>query len=436
MSTWETLETTFKKFVSRPSPQPPFVGPITAIDGDPVVAGSAFMAEASYFSVRLVEMRLAEGGRYFSEYLPMGVCVAEYTYGAARRRVPLVLSNETVKAMLGDTGKGLGRVEITDMPVVRQTPFKKDNLALFVGLFRMQYSDIAKSVLQMAADVSNELGGLAVGAGIKMAEKLYDRVSNLFQLDGVQARFAFLDGMALKKSGYVLVSGPLPADVDPTEFVVEKSRLALRGGAKTRSLDAIDYCLIAIEQWDSLFPKNGDGAAALRALAGLPFHSCWQKVASLLAARKPDEAEQALLVLRAELISSPDLTEDDRLLAVAGYDAAYTKFAGPLLAKPEIAAQKTRGFRSATPLTGLKTEAIKRKPRDPATAAALDAIVGDLQRPAGGDGGGDDLARANALLARTFTALRQPLAEARAQGAGAAALADALAVGTTVGSAR
>jgi hypothetical protein len=242
--------------------------------------------------------------------------------------------------------------------------------------------------------------------------------------------------MALKQSGYVLVSGPLPADVDAADFMVENSRLALRRGAKTRSLDAIDYCLIAIEQKDSLFQKNEDGGAALRALAGLPIHSYWQKVASLLAARNPDEAEQALLVLRAEVISSPDLTEDDRLLAIAGYDVAYTKFAGPLLAKPGIPTQTTRGFRSATPLTGLKTEAAKRQKRDPATAAALDAIVRDLQRPAGEDGGGDDLARADAVLARTFTALRQPLAEARARGAGAAALADALAVGTTVGSAR
>jgi hypothetical protein len=49
-----------------------------------------------------------------------------------------------------------------------------------------------------------------------------------FQLNGVQARFALLDGMALKKSGYVLVSGPLPADVDPTDFTVDNSRLTVR----------------------------------------------------------------------------------------------------------------------------------------------------------------------------------------------------------------
>ena len=167
-------------------------------------------------------------------------------------------------------------------------------------------------------------------------DSCHDRVSDLFKLNGVQARFALLDGMALKKSGYVLVSGPLPADVDPADFTVDNSRLAIRSGARTRSLDAIDYCLIAIEQKDSLFPNDGDGNAELRALAGLPFHSYWQKVASLLAARKPDDAEQALLVLRAEVISSPDLTENDRLLAIGGYDVAYTKFAGSLLAKPAM----------------------------------------------------------------------------------------------------
>jgi hypothetical protein len=123
----------------------------------------------------------------------------------------------------------------------------------------------------------------------------------------------------------------------------------------------------------------------LRALAVLPFHSHWRTVASLLAARKPGEAEQALRVLPAEVISSPDLTENDRLLAIGGYDVAYTKFAAPLLAKPG-GAQITRGFRSATPLTELKAEALKRQKHDPATAAALDAIVLDLQRPAGGGG--------------------------------------------------
>jgi hypothetical protein len=259
-----------------------------------------------------------------------------------------------------------------------------------------------------------------LGAGSKIAAKVYDRVSGLFNLNDVQARFAFLDGMALKQSGYVLVSGPLPDEVDPVDFIVKNSRLELRPGAKTASLDKIDYCLIAIEQRDSLF----EAGAELRELAGLPFHAHWRTVASLLAQRKAAEAEGALLTLRAEVIASPDLTEQDRLIAIGGYDVAYTKFAQPLLAKAGGAGLVTRGLRSGTPVTGLKAEAKGREKSDPATAAALNAIVLDLQRAPANYGDPD------AALVEAFSVLRAPLAKARTDGARAAILANALSVGT------
>jgi hypothetical protein len=421
---WSALKSGFAAFKSRPSPRPPFIGPVAQRSGDSLVSGRAFAADASYFGVRLVEMRLAEGAKYFSEFLPMGVCIAEYTFGTERRRIPLVLSNETVQTMLGGVGAKVGRVELADIPVVRRAPVKEDNLALFVGLFRMPFSDIARSVLQLAADVSEELGGPALGASTKVAAKLYDRVSGLFKLNDVQARFAYLDGMALKQSGYVLVSGPLPADLDPTDFVVENSRLSLRPGAKSASLDKLDYCLIAIEQRDSLFTSG----AELRGLAGLPFHARWRNVTSLLAQRKSAEAEEALLALRAEVVASPDLTEEDRLIAVGGYDVAYAKYAQPLLAKAGGLDIRTRGLRSGTPVTALRAEANARAKSDAATAAALNAIVLDLQRAPSNPNTAAD-ARADTILAETFSTLREPLSKARSQGARASILANALSVG-------
>src|ERR1700731_1099433 len=135
---WNRVKDLVEKFASRPSPQPPFFGHVSTASEDGFVVGRAFVPEASYFSVRLVDMRLAEGGKYFVNYLPLGICVAEYTYGFERRRAPLVLSNETVRQMLGEAGKNdPGHVQFANMPVVRRAPVKEDNLALFVGLFRM-----------------------------------------------------------------------------------------------------------------------------------------------------------------------------------------------------------------------------------------------------------------------------------------------------------
>ena len=129
-----------QQFISRPSREPFFAGSVAAAASDNLVDGREFIPEASYFSVRMVEMRLAEGGRYFTEFLPLAVCVAEYTYGAERRRVPLVLSNEKVRQMLGDAGGDPGHVQFTNIPLVSRAPVKADDLALFVGLFQMPYS--------------------------------------------------------------------------------------------------------------------------------------------------------------------------------------------------------------------------------------------------------------------------------------------------------
>jgi len=72
--------------------------------------------EASYFRVKLVEMRLAEGGKYFVDF---------FAVRCLRRRIHIrdrtatrsnVLSNETVKQMLGDTGGTVGHVRFTNIP--------------------------------------------------------------------------------------------------------------------------------------------------------------------------------------------------------------------------------------------------------------------------------------------------------------------------------
>jgi hypothetical protein len=433
--TWNQIKAAVDEFISRPSPQPPFTGAIAATAGDSLAVDREFVPEASYFSVRLVDMRLAEGGKYFVDFLPLGVCIAEYTFGAERRRVPLVLSNETVKQMLGDAGGRPGLVHFTNMPVVRQAPVKHDNLALFVGLFRLPYNDIARSVLQLAADVSEELGGAALGSGTRVAAKLYDRVADIFKLSTVQPRFAFLDGMALKKSGYLLVSGPLPPGIRAADLVVENSRLELRGDRHTRPSAEFDYCLLAIEQRDSLFPSlppsdAKSASAMLVALSGLPFHERWRRVGTLLAQRKGTEAEEALLMLRAEVIASPDLSEEDRLIAIGGYDVAYAQYEQSLMAKAGGAGPATRGFRSGTPATGLKAVAAARGQQgDHATATALNKIALYLQTEGsvGSPPSGENMDK---VLAKAFSGLRPVMATAREKGLRAVTLANALSIGT------
>ena len=225
--------------------------------------------------------------------------------------------------------------------------------------------------------------------------------------------------------------GPLPKDIKPADFIVRNGRLQMQRAPGELPGD-LDYCVLAIEQRDSLFPEAGAPQSArpsamLGALSGLPFHERWRGVASLLARRKLQEAEDGLLTLRSEVVASPDLSEEDRLVAIGAYDIAYRAYEQPLMAGPGGA---TRGARSDTPETGLRFIAAERDAAgDPATAKALTAIALELQT-AQGDGTAPTEEQADEVFAHAAAALHDPMRRARRAGVRSATLANAVSVGT------
>jgi len=122
-TTWEQFKANVNKFISRPSPQPPFSGPVEA-EGENGLAIGRDSSQRLAISALIGRNAAGRSGKYFVDFLPLGVCVAEYTYGTERRRVPIVLSNETVKQMLGDTGGTVGHVRFTNIPIVQRVPIE------------------------------------------------------------------------------------------------------------------------------------------------------------------------------------------------------------------------------------------------------------------------------------------------------------------------
>lgn len=350
---WQGLERAVGNWISHPS-EKPFNDRVKAEPGEGIIAvGQDFVPEASYFSVRLVEMNLAEGGRYFTEFLPLGVCLSEYTIGAERQRKPMILSNDTIADQLKGSGAKPGFVEYKNMYAVRRAPVKADNLSLFVGLFRMPYNDLAKEVLQIAADVTDQIGGgVAVSQGIKVAERVYDRIAGLFKLNVLTPRLGFIDGNALTTSGYLVVAGPASPRLSADSLRVIGNRLHQVGPNGTAPAQGFDYCLVALEHTATLFAQ---GPGQINPLVNLPFHKRWRTVTQLLAQKKVGEADAEMPQLRSEVIVSPDLTEDDRLIAITAYDTAYEKHLA-VLVKP-AAGVASRGARSGDPVTGLRKAA-------------------------------------------------------------------------------
>lgn len=351
---WEALKSAADGWISQPLAKP-VIGFVKAEGAsNSNVSGQEFVPESSYFSVRIVEMHLAEGGKYFASFLPLAVCLTEYTVGSARQRTPLILSNDVIAEQLKGAGVTPGLVEYRNMYVVRRAPVKSDNLSLFVGLFRMPYDDLAKQMLQIASDVTDQVvGGAPVSQGIRVAEKVYDRIAGLFSLNVMKPLLGYADGNALFKSGYLVVAGPGAEGLTTDKFSVVDEHLRIAGPQGSAAASGFDYCLLAIEYVDSLFP---DGTNSINSVVDLAFHKRWRSIAQLLATKKVHEADAEMPVLRSEVVASSDLTEDDRLIAIAAYDVAYEKFREALV-KPDLSLS-TRGDNLAT---GLASAAYKRK---------------------------------------------------------------------------
>jgi hypothetical protein len=318
MTLWAALKNVVDHWVSRQLDRP-FVGYVGGGDGNSIATGEEFVPEASYFSVRMVEMNLREGGKFFNSFLPLGVVLTEFSFGSERRRRPTILSNDEIAAQLKAAGASPGYVEFKNIYAVRRAPVKHDNLSLFVGLFRLPYHDVARQVLQLAADLTAQTGiAPGVQEGLRVAEKVYDRIAGLFALSIVTPVFSYADGSALGRSGYLLVGGSALGEAAASRMTVTDNRLLLDG----RRVSALDYCLLAIERTATLLP---DGPNSINPITQLGFHRRWQEVALSITRRNLEQAEEQMLNLRADVITSPELTENDRLIAIGAYETSFDK---------------------------------------------------------------------------------------------------------------
>src|ERR1700710_3001997 len=76
--------------------------PIVSDNPEPGLAGEKFIAGKTYFSVRLIELRLATAGRYLTEFLPMCTCVLSFQQaGGEKRTIPFIAGADMIRGLVG-----------------------------------------------------------------------------------------------------------------------------------------------------------------------------------------------------------------------------------------------------------------------------------------------------------------------------------------------
>ncbi len=319
------------------------------VDGSPFVAGN------SYFGVRLSGLHMVNARRFATEQLPLCVCLAEFDQGGVRRTVPFSIGPDVIRQKLKDAGVTDAAdakpawVELRDLTVLRPTPFNDGNLSIYAGLFSVPGDDLVRTLLNVVGTVGTAVGQPAVGAGLKVAETVYDSFGKLLGLQQVSEVVATLIGNALTEagSGYLLIANVPPDTFDPKRGRVVAGRLHWPLDEKNgAAVVEFDHALLAIERFDTVIePATG--------LAPVLFEQLWSEV------RKApmEQARAALTRLQDSIAGSSDLTENDRIALLGSYSVTFNRLAEARWGAAAAAAVVTRGSGASTLASSLTSAA-------------------------------------------------------------------------------
>jgi len=298
------------------------VEPIALGDQAASSIGRTFDMQASYFTLRLAEMRLRSDRIGLRQYVPVCLVVADYFYNGAYLSMPFVVSNDQLRSAVDKVLKD-GRplpIELFDTLVVGPTPVRAPEIGLFVGLFRMKRSDGADILLDVMGELGKGAGLSALTAGLPLAKTVYDGVKRLFGLADVDFLFGTRFGFKFDQdggeaptlsSGYLSYSSLPKADAGTKPFAVRERRLKrmTQDGADSQVTDC-DYALLSVEH-----------TARRASFEDLPFHARFIALQKKLFENPERDWKQDWLPLLSAIRTSPDLTRPDTTVALASYRA-------------------------------------------------------------------------------------------------------------------
>jgi hypothetical protein len=274
-----------------------------------------------YFEIRLSEMYLRNRGELLRDFLPMAIVTADFWYAGEHRVVPFVVSaDKLANALKAPVSNEY--VELRNTKVAGPIPYVGGDVGLFVGLFRTEVNDFSRILFDFVGNVAQAFDITQLTSYLKAGEILRDGMRALFGMKQVElclgTRDEFTDharGAARQfRSGYL-------AYIDAPERQYDANRLWSRGarlyqGDDVEALTEIrdnNYCLVAVEHRSNRSDH-----------ANLPFHRLWTETQDMIWGGQIDDADLiGLRALNKAVNRSPDLTRDDKSVALQAYKANF-----------------------------------------------------------------------------------------------------------------
>jgi hypothetical protein len=223
--------------------------PIVSDSPELGLAGEEFLAGKSYFSARLIELRLAKAGRYLTEFLPMCTCVLSFQQAGDKRTIPFIAGADMIRGLVGPNAPidAAKRISFANLAVAKNVPVPGNDVTMYLSLCRFKDSSLVHGLLDLAAKTAAAIGGPVAVPMAKAATDFVGGLMSIFSMDGVETRFGRFDGKAIRTSGYRLLAGSADPSLDPKELRVQDGQLMRRTAGKDVPIDDVDYLVIGFE---------------------------------------------------------------------------------------------------------------------------------------------------------------------------------------------
>lgn len=319
---------------------------------DPAEKKLQFKKDEVYFEIRICEHFLKEKRKYWQDWNPLTIVLSEFIYDKQKRSFPFVVGPDLLKSI--EELQGNESVRYSNTRVVGPTPYCGDQLALFVGLFRVEGNNWAKQTLNLLEGVAKAFDNTKLTGYINISAPILAGIEGFLGMgDKTQLRLG-------KREEFTDPSTPAGTILTPGYFVMIRDKRMKLSEAHKRKFWVRNNRLYYGDKESDLEPYSGNDYILYQItchdvrkdIDTFDFHKHWEVVKKAIWKSGVEEAQKEYLHLIELLRGCPDLITPQMNLLQFEYRgrvqvelAAKQKAMNPFTFEPLKEKAATRSFR-------------------------------------------------------------------------------------------
>jgi hypothetical protein len=198
---------------------------------------SVFVANEIYFELRIAQQFLKDKREYFQVFSPLTLVFLEFLYGGSTRSLPFIVG-PSLLAGLGSQAPSAGQnVVYSDTRIAGPVPYRGNDVAVFVGLYRIKTKDWALQALKLLESVAKIFDTSKLTRYLDIAEPLVDGIESFLGM-GNEMELRLGQRRALREANAQTVNGSTDfvpgyfvlirndiSNIDPAQFWVREGQL-------------------------------------------------------------------------------------------------------------------------------------------------------------------------------------------------------------------